>query len=224
MKIEKIHVFGFEPSLRGMRNPLNSWHLSDSRFYPEAGQYPPWEWQGESICAPEHPVIGPNDLKLAKKLIKAGPEHRKFLRQIQIWIDITIPRYVHQELDTYKVATVRNSCSTMHKLGYRDLDQEDFEQPIPKILLMDLNALGYKYRKEKQEGSKTEANKTLRELKNLLPEGFLQKATYTFNYETALTMYRQRRNHRLPEWNEQSPGSITSFIKSLPYMEEFLGE
>jgi len=213
MKIEKIEVFGFKAALRGMRNPMDSWDKSDSEFH----------YIKHLHYAVESPVIGPKDMALALKLIKGGSEHRKFLRQIQVWWDITAPRYVWQELDTYKVATVRNSCSTMHKLGTRDLTQEDFELPIGTDLLCLLNQMGREFRAAKVVKDTEQMNLIRREYKNVLPEGFLQKATYSFNYETAMTMYRQRKNHRLPEWNAGKPGSICAMIRSLPYMDEFLG-
>ena len=171
----------------------------------------------------ELPIIGPNDLKLAKKLIKAGREHRKFLRQIQIWMDITIPRYVWTELDTYKVSTVRNSCSTMHKLGHRDLEYNDFEgSMIREDVLNFLNERAKEMRQARVIRDSARANQLLRILKANLPESFLQKATYSMNYETALSMYWQRRSHRLVEWNEKYEGSICWTLKQLPYMKDFI--
>ena len=213
MKIEHAEVFGFRASMRGLRNPKNSWDKSDTTYLTNKK----WEfYYGEGLSVPESPDIGPNDLKLVCNLIKSGSEHRKFLRYIQIWMDITIPRYVWQELDTYKVATVRNSCSTMHKLGHSNLEYEDFEgSRIREDTLNFLNNLGKKYRQTKDY-------KLVREMKAQLPESFLQKATYLMNYETALTMFFQRKNHRLPEWNLVDPSSICSFIYSLPYMSDFI--
>lgn len=220
MKIENVEVYGFRAALRGMRNPMNSWDKSDTQFQiREAVEI----WHQHGISTPEGPVIGPKDLQLACKLIKGGSEHRKFLRQIQIWMDITIPRYVWQELDTYKVATVRNSCSTMHKLGTRDLTQEDFQYSIAQDMLDMLNNYGESFREAKEAGDTNWMNEIRAEYKNVLPEGFLQKATYTMNYETALSMYFQRRNHRLAEWNEKAEGSICQFIWKLPYMDAFIG-
>jgi hypothetical protein len=222
MKIENIHVYGFQASFHGMRNPLDSWSKSDSSFGCEPGtSYTTAnDWLIRTF---EYPQIGPEDMKLACKLIKGGSEHRKFLRQIQVWFDITVPIYVWSELDTYKVATVRNSCSTMHTLGLRDLTQNDFELPIPNDWLEELNKCGEKFRIYKIMKDTRKMNKIRREYKNLLPSGFLQKATYTMSYETALSMYFQRRNHRLSEWRAGEKGSICSFIESLPYMKEFIG-
>lgn len=225
MKIENITVYGFQSALRGMRNPMDSWNRSDSAW--NGDNWKPDIGSGWNIRTPERPLIGPKDLELACKLVKNGCEHRKFLRQIQIWIDIDIPRYVWQELDTYKVATVRNSCSTMNKLGKRMLVRDDFQDRvvIPSTLY-ELNVAGLAYREKREfnteSGELLQGYDIVRYMKKIVPEGFLQRATYTFNYETALTMYFQRRNHRLPEWNAKSPGSICSMLACLPYMKEFI--
>ena len=216
MNITRICVFGFEPAMHAMRNPMESWAKSDSKFY-EGSPYTPLFDTSMGLplmTVPEHPIIGPDDLALALKLIKAGPAHRKFMRQIIVWWDIKIPRAIWQELDTYKVATVRNSCSTMHKLGSRDLDLSDFEGgEITDAQLRLINQFGAEYR----------ANKTpalLHQLKMHLTEGFLQMATYTFSYETALAMYFDREKHRMPEWSGED--GICIHLRSLPYMAEFI--
>lgn len=216
MKIEHIEIYGFRSAFRGLRNPMDSWDKSDTT-YNIGGT-----WSNSDVICIECPDIGQQDLALACKLIKGGSEHRKFLRQIQIWMDITIPRYVWTELDTYKVATVRNSCSTMHKLGTRDLTQDDFELDIPETLLSLLNQYGTEFRTARVIKDTIRMGIIRHEYKNILPEGFLQKATFTMNYETALAMYFQRRNHRLPEWRADKEGSICSFLTSLPYMKEFI--
>ena len=228
MKIERVHVAGFEPALYGMRNPLESWDKSDTTYGPIAAQAR--EEAGHSfdpeITCREQPYIGPADLKLACKLIKAGSDHRKFMRQIMIWWDITIPRYLWQEVDTHKVATVRNSCSTMHKLGHRDLEPCDFEgSDISRATLLKLNAMGRAIRgKEMYEDLDTlktySGNDLLVHMKRCLPEGFLQMATYSFSYETALNMYRARHNHRMPEWS--AVGGICDWLLRLPYFSMFV--
>lgn len=218
MKIERVRVFGFEPALRAMRNPKESWHLSDSDFYGPAKRHSDVDW--DTVIAPEFPVIGPNDMKLALSLIKGGGPHRKFLRQIMMWMDITIPRYCWQELDTYKVSTVRNSCSTMHKLGHRRLAQNDFEQPIEERELAHLNDLVVLFR-QAQENKSKDIRHIRRKLKNDLPEGFLQMATYTLSYETVLSIILWRHNHRLDEWHWLIPGSICNILLTLPYVREF---
>lgn len=217
MKIEHVIVYGFDPAFRGMRNPKESWAKSDSTFYrtdTTAGS----QWR--DVLALEYPNLGPEDLKLACSLVKAGSDHRKFLRQIQVWWDITIPRAVWQELDTFKISTVRNSCSTMHKLGSRDLETTDFQdEDVDLRVLNEQNAMGAAYRAKKPfEGF--EGVKLLAHMKRRLPEGFLQKATYSFNYETALKMWFSRRDHRMPEWS--GPDGICEWLLRLPYLKIFI--
>ena len=212
MKIENVEVHGFRASLRGMRNPKNSWAQSDSSFYSA-------EFFHGGYKAVECPSLGPNDLALACKLIGGGPEHRKFLRQIMIWVDLTLPRYVWQEMDTYKVATVRDSCSTMHKLTSQDLTTDDFEdEDVLPSLLHTINEAAKAHREGKDYGGVT-GHALLRYIKKMLPEGYLQKATFLLNYETALNVLRQRSTHRLPEWS--GPNGICAWLRTLPYMKEF---
>lgn len=219
MKIEYGTVFGFMPAFSAMRNPMDSWGESDSTFWKHDSYESEFLRRYPELHVPEIPDIGPKDLDLACKLIKRGSEHRKFLRQIMIWVNFTLPRYVWQELDTYKVATVRNSCSTMNKLGSRDLIQGDFQQPISESSLEDLNVLVRTLRNAKQESGDVKAARG--KLKNDLPEGFLQMASYMFNYETALSVLLQRSNHRLPEWNIDFGDSLCNWIIKLPYMNVF---
>lgn len=197
MKIENVEVFGFRNAIHGMRNPMNSWDKSDSLFMDDGAKL----------------RIGDNDKELAKKLIKAGSEHRKFLRMIHIQCFITLPRYIWQEMDTYKISTVRMSCSTMHKLGMSDLTEDDFEGHVMSEVLSYLNILGGGYRIHKNV-------ETLRLMKQILPEGFLQSADLDFNYETAMNMYNQRKNHRMSEWSGEN--GICKWIESLPMMKEWL--
>lgn len=199
MKIERTTVTGFKTAIHGMRNPMNSWDKSDSVF--------------ENHCEDSF-SIGDKDNELAMKLIKAGSEHRKFLRLIHISCFITIPRYIWQELDTYKVATVRSSCSTMHKLGFTDLTEDDFQDKVVLLQTLTLlNSIAYDYRLTKDVG-------LLRKMKQILPEGFLQSADYDMNYETAMNMYYQRKNHRMLEWSGKN--GICEWIKSLPMMNQWL--
>jgi hypothetical protein len=219
MRIDSIRVFGFEPAFHGMRNPQDSWDKSDSLFYRDGSLM--WKLADDFGHAkvPEKPMLGSADLQLASKLIIRGSEHRKFMRQIMLWFNITIPRYAWQELDTYKVATVRNSCSTMNKLGSRDLEQCDFQDPIREEQLEEINRLGRILREAKEEGEGVRGARV--QLKNELCEGFLQKATYSCSYETALAMLIQREHHRLPLWRLECEGSICRFLMSLPYMSNF---
>ena len=205
IKITNTEVYGFAHSLRAMRNALESWDKSDSNTG--------LEHYSQDV------VIGPNDLTLALKLIKAGSSHRKFLRSICVWCEITIPRYVWTELDTAKISTVRNSCSTMHKLGHRDLTPDDFsEQDVIPEVLAELNTLGKLYRKTKEYDY-------VKQMKRILPEGFMQMSSYHTNYECLLNMYKQRKDHRLDEWRatDDNAVSICNWIRSLPYMAEFIG-
>ena len=240
MKIENTEVYGFRAALRGMRNPKNSWAASDSLFYYRTGPTgrvrmrtilgvasdyeldPAHAIMCESwgdVFVAEWPIIGPKDLELAERLIGGGPEHRKFLRQIVIWVDLTLPRYVWQEMDTYKVATVRDSCSTMHKLTSQDLTTDDFEdEDVLPSLLHTINEAAKAHREGKDYGGVT-GHALLRYVKKMLPEGYLQKATYTMNYETALNILHQRSTHRLPEWS--GPDGICSWLRTLPHMSEF---
>ena len=213
MKFENTKVWGFEHAIRGMRNPMNSWDKSDSCY-------------GNNEIGLESYVVGENDLKLMKKLIKAGPEHRKFLRQIFISVDITAPLYWWKEFDTYKVGTVANSCSTMHKLKDTPITSNCFEMSGYEDIPMVLNAFGktddfwywlieaLEYLRQKY--LETKDKKYWYELIRMLPESWLQKRTVTMNYENVANMYSQRLHHKLSEWS-------TDFIQwadSLPYFKE----
>lgn len=179
---------------------MDSWSKSDSFVQPP--QVPPDFRQF---------AFGPKDLELAIKLVKGGAEHRKFLRLIQVWITLDMPRYVWTEFDTYKVGVTRVSCSTMHKLGSRILTKADFQDGavLPDVLSA-LNTLGEQYRITKDYDC-------VREAKKILPEGFLQRADVCMNYEVAMNMYSQRRNHRLPEWK-----LICAWIETLPQIKPLL--
>jgi hypothetical protein len=222
MKIENCEVYGFRRALYGMRAPMESWDKSDTTYYcGGVANYARWYFDDARIFTTEDPVIGPNDLKLALKLVKAGPEHRKFLRQIQIWVDFTLPLYIWSELDTYQFK-VRNSCSTMHRLGHRDLTQADFELSIEDSSLAGLNKTGQDMRGLALIKETKKVNELRREYKNKLPSGFLLKSVYSMSYEATLSMFFQRRHHNLPEWRDDNPQGICSFIKALPYMKEFI--
>jgi len=195
MKIENVEVFGFKAAIHAMRNPMNSWDRSDT-LYANAG------------------ILGEKDAELALKLINAGTEHCKFLRLIHIQMFITIPRYIWQELDTYKVSTTRVSCSTMHKLGSVDLTEDDFQDGfVLSETLKFLNDLGREYRIKKDVN-------LLRKMKLILPENFLQAADYDINYQNAINMYHQRKNHRMSEWSGEN--GICKMIETLPMMSEWL--
>ena len=200
MQIITKEIAGFIPALHGMRSPMNSWYLNDSYI------------KNEKV------FIGPNDMNLAKRLIKAGPEHCKFLRQIQVWADFDMPLYWWSEFDTYKFNT-KNSCSTMHKLfnAKKGIELSDFvfseeEKPVLTFIISELNSLREKYLQTK------DVNYLIRG-KRLLPSSFKQKRTVNTNYAELINIYNQRKNHRLKEeWQEV----FCKWCESLPYFTEFL--
>ena len=208
MNIEKTLVYNTFPAIHGIRNSYNSWEDCDSQGI---GIYEQDGWASYNHC-----LIGAKDLKLMTSLNKAGTSHRKFLRQIFVCVDLTLPVFVWQEMDTYKVATVRNSCSTMHTITHRTLNQDDFEYTIDDMTLYKLNSAILAYQSETNSEAK---DQIFLNIKNSLPAGFLQKATMTFDYETLLNIYHQRKNHRLPQWHR-----ICRWIKGLPLMEFLIVE
>lgn len=203
---EHTSVYNFKNAMRGMRNPKNSWHLNDT-----------WESVNLITNGTEHPDVvivphvGPNDMNLACRLIQGGSEHRKFLQQIFVSVDMTLPREIWQEADTYRVGICKNSCSTMHKIQDHLLDESDFEDGIDSRLIYIINEYITKYRI-------TKSMHDLEMLKKQLPEGFLQKRTVTMNYENVLNIFRQRMHHRMPHWRVD----FCTWALSLPYMKEFL--
>ena len=230
MKFENIRVYNFENALRGMRNPLASWKKIDSEFgvrprveVPE-GAVITHEYEN-GLC--EYAKIGPNDMGLAKRLIAGGSEHRKFLRQIFVTVDITAPLFWWKEADTYKVGTVANSTSTMHKLASTPITLDCFElgDYSPELDMIDDVPLGLRVdsflddlEQMRQKYLMTNDKRYWKELVRWLPNGWLQTRTVTMNYENLLSMYHQRRNHKLTEWSID----FINFIKSLPYASDFL--
>lgn len=230
MKFENIRVYNFENALRGMRNPLASWKKIDSEFgvrpraeVPE-GAVIIHEYDN-GLC--EYAKIGPNDMGLAKRLIAGGSEHRKFLRQIFVTVDITAPIFYYKELDTYKIGTVANSTSTMHKLASTPITKECFElgDYSPELDMIDDVPLGLRVdlfindlEQMRQKYLMTNDKRYWKELVRWLPNGWMQTRTVTMNYENLLSMYHQRRNHKLTEWSVD----FINFIRSLPYANDFL--
>lgn len=196
IKVENLEVLNFEGALRGMRNPLESWNKSDSYYDKETGKY----------------VIGEKDLALALKLTKSGSDHSKFLRQIFVSMDITAPMSWWWDFDTYKVATVRNSTSRMHKLGSRLLTFDDFsvddEQgninitPFRKYVLEDLNKRIAEFQQLKKDGKMEEAMSLWREIVFDSPQSYNFKSTWTGNYEIMRNVYRARKNHKQREFRD----------------------
>lgn len=220
IKFENTDVMNFEGAIRGMRNPLNSWDKSDSKFSLENkivnGRF------RESVR------IGENDLALAQRLIKAGSDHRKFLRQIFVSVDITAPLYWWKEFDTYKVGTVANSCSTMHTIHSKPIELSDFSFDEMNIDFttgddpLEFSFLYYRVVEDceslRRRYIETKDKKYWRALIQLLPEAYNQKRTVTLTYENLRNIYGSRRNHKLTEWSV----GFMEFIDSLPYAEELI--
>ena len=211
IKIKNAHVSGLEDAIRGMRNPLESWNKSDS-FKRDDALYEPTANFDNRV------VVGPNDLNLMKALNKAGSDERKFMRFINVTFDLTAPFYWWKQFDTYKIGTVANSCSTMHKMGAKKFDLEDFsiEHLSPssiKALQGVINQLNY----NREEFLRTGEKDFWWQMIQLLPTSYNQKRTVQLNYEVLERMYFARRNHKLDEWHQ-----FCDFILTLPYMKELI--
>ena len=236
-KVENINIWGYEHAIRGMRNPKNSWEHSDSVYEFDRIE------DGREMYTY---IIGPNDMKLMQTLFKGGTEHRKYLRQIFISMDITAPLYWWKEFDTYKVGTVSNSCSTMHKIAAKEFDLDDFshehlfsirdvsndfdiypeevleacedygvDPDYPEEALMSvidvLNACRLKF-------IETKDKRYWWQMIQLLPSSYNQRRTITMNYENVFTIIRQRRGHKLDEWNR-----LCDIFETFPYVKEIGG-
>lgn len=251
LKIENAEVVGWEHAIRGMRNPMNSWEKSDSRIVDcdgECSSCDAYELVLDDYCTlplGENIVIGPNDQKLMTQLAKAGTDHRKFMRMITVYLDITAPLYWWKEFDTYKVGTVANSCSTMHKITAKEFTIDDFShEHIEELdgdeynmsydwLLRTVDILNY-YRKKyntvseklKRDITNAERKHVLAQQKlfwwqmiQLLPSSYNQKRTVMLNYEVLANIYKSRRNHKLDEWH-----TLCDWIETLPYSELITGK
>lgn len=238
IKIENVKVMGWEASIRGMRNPMNSWEKSDSGFgCGNDNEYFCNNCSSSFHCTSRETTynIGKNDLDLMTRLRNAGTDHRKFMRMITVYADITAPLYWWKEYDTYKVGTVANSCSTMHKIAAKEFAIEDFScehlKDFDKPLRMNSNGLTkYPWFRISLE-STIETLNYARELyletkdKNywwqmiqLLPSSYNQRRTVMLNYEVLANIYKSRKNHKLDEWRE-----FCGWIKALPYSELITG-
>lgn len=201
IKLEKTEVMNLENAMRGARNPLNSWARSDSK-YNDLGEY----------------ILGPNDLDLAKRLRKAGSDHRKFLRQVFVSVDITAPMYWWKEYDTYKVSTVANSTSTMHKITSKPFNIDDFscDQMTPSTVLF-MQTIVDELEKIRMRYLETKDKADWYDIIQLLPSSYNQMRTCTLNYETLINIYYARKDHKLAEWHV-----FCDWIKTLPYGEEII--
>lgn len=201
LRIERGCAMNFDNAIRGARNPMNSWEKSDS-YYDDAGSF----------------VMGEADLAFGERLVKAGPDHRKFIRQIFVSVDITAPLYWWKEFDTYKVGTVANSCSTMHKIHSKPFERDDFshDKMSPAALECLDATIGY-LEKARVAFVETKEKSYWHDMIQLLPTSFNQMRTVTLNYENLINIYNARCNHKLDEWHV-----LCDWILTLPYADRFI--
>lgn len=257
IKFEKTEILGWEHAIRGCRNPMNSWGKSDSDYHlilskrcDNCTSYQLEHWDECEECEVEKQtkshkdfMIGPNDLDLMKRLRNAGTDHRKFMRMIVVYVDITAPLYWWKEFDTYKVGTVANSCSTMHKIAAKEFTLEDFSHEhirirqsmnVLKETIDVLNVFRDVYLNGGILGRERYYDKKDKEIWwqmiQLLPSSYNQKRTVMMNYEVLANIYKSRKNHKLDEWAEHEPEcefdtakpwqfGFCDWIKTLPYFE-----
>lgn len=257
IKFENVEIIGWEAAIRGMRNPMNSWEKSDS----SSGCFERILWgkteNGPKLCkdcsatyeshafcsGKEQFVIGPNDINLMKRLREAGTDHRKFMRMITVYVDITAPLYWWKEFDTYKVGTVANSCSTMHKIHAKEFTLEDFSlEHFDKFYIEDFKKIVDLLNNFRDEFNNPEINKRHKRkvwysMIQLLPSSYNQKRTVMLNYEVLANIYKSRKNHKLDEWSEiklvgDCPANMypskmfkgfCDWIHTLPYSELITG-
>ena len=201
LTLKNTSVMNFENAIRGARNPLNSWGRMDSHTEPD-GSF----------------IFGPNDLDLAMRLAKAGSDHRKYLRMVFVSVDVTAPLYWWQEYDTYKVATVANSTSTMHKIHSKPFSMDDFScdhmtdgtKKFMETVVAELENIRLRFKETKSKDD-------WYDMIQLLPSSYNQMRTCTFNYETLINIYRARKNHKLAEWH-----TFCDWIETLPYAEQLI--
>ena len=217
IKLENYEVLGWEHAIRGMRNPMNSWEKSDSEFYGD-----PWSCQsgvggcsnfGSCAC-----YIGKNDLDLMTRLRNAGTDHRKFMRMITVYLDITAPLYWWKEFDTYKVGTVANSCSTMHKIHEKEFTLDDFSCEKLYDPLGDFRPIVDRLNVYRERYLETKDKNDWWQMIQLLPTSYNQRRTVMLNYEVLANIYKSRRNHKLDEWY-----TFCDWIEKLPYSELITG-
>ena len=201
LTLKNTSVMNFENAIRGARNPMNSWARMDSHTEPD-GTF----------------IFGPNDLDLAMRLAKAGSDHRKYLRMVFVSVDVTAPLYWWKEYDTYKVATVANSTSTMHKIHSKPFSMDDFSydhmtdstKKFMETIVNELETIRLRFKE-------TKSKEDWYDMIQLLPSSYNQMRTCTFNYETLISIYRARKNHKLAEWH-----TFCDWIETLPYAEQLI--
>ena len=235
IKIENSEVLGWEHAIRGMRNPMNSWEKSDSFWCMEGedvsciDKCPKWE-NCRIYDDDPHYIVGNADYDLMMRLRNAGTDHRKYMRMIAVYVDVTAPLYWWKEFDTYKVGTVANSCSTMHKIAAKEFTLEDFSHEHVTARSLELLIMTVKYLNECRDlyinyeisdngGFPKPTKKELWwQMIQLLPSSYNQRRTVMLNYEVLANIYKSRKNHKLDEWRE-----FCTWVKSLPYSEIITG-
>ena len=227
IRTENIDVYGFEPAIRGMRNPMNSWEKSDSEYSLMCTKYSNCDecpgCNNEGLCDKmnylEFYEVGENDFDLMQRLFKAGTEHRKYLRMITVTMDITAPLYWWKEFDTYKVGTVANSCSTMHKIHAKEFTLDDFscEHLELNFNCALLDNIIHCLNVNREQYIETKDKKYWWQMIQLLPSSYNQKRTVQMNYEVVFNIIRQRSNHKLDEWLQ-----FVDTLKELPYVKELM--
>ena len=230
LKIENFEVMGWEHAIRGMRNPKNSWEKSDSVFT----QHELEDWPHNTVKTFDD--LGPNDHSLMMTLRNAGTDHRKFMRMITVYLDVTAPLYFWKEFDTYKVGTVANSCSTMHKIHAKEFTLDDFScehlsddcmacevtggdhyYPLSSLDMLKLTIAALNYWRGRYNATKDK--EAWWQMIQLLPTSYNQKRTVMLNYEVLANIYKSRKDHKLDEWH-----TFCDWIKSLPYSELITGQ
>lgn len=224
IKFENTEVIGWEHAIRGMRNPLNSWDKSDTEWVVCEDDNIPDQFLDIDFEEDAYKVIGENDLDLMQRLRNAGTDHRKYLRMIAVYVDITAPLYWWKEFDTYVVGVVKNSCSTMHKITSKEITLDDFSMDD---FCMEDEGLDFKdyfinvvadCESLREKYLETGDKRYWRGLIQLLPSGYNQKRTVMMNYEVLNNIYKSRKNHKLIEWSEE----FMNWIESLPYSKELI--
>ena len=222
IKIENTEVVGWEAAIRGMRNPLNSWEKSDSGYgCGNDKEYFCDKCPSSFHCPSREKTynIGPNDYDLMTRLRNAGTDHRKFMRMITVYVDITAPLYWWKEFDTYKVGTVANSCSTMHKIHAKEFTLDDFSCEYLYLPLQDLRPTIDLLNTYRERYLETKDKSDWYQMIQLLPSSYNQRRTVMLNYEVLANIYKSRRNHKLDEWHV-----FCEWIENLPYSELIIGE
>lgn len=214
IKIENTEIYGWEPAIRGARNPMNSWPMSDSY----------WDYRDEFTTEngtvyinriQTNYVIGPNDMRLLKTLAHAGSDHGKYLRMIVVYADVTAPFYWYKELDTYRMGVEKNSCSTMHKLTYKEFDETDFSfDHMEEHARAGLNLIVTWLNSYRDMYLESGEKRHWWQIIQLLPSSYNQRRTYMFSYAALRAMYHARKNHKLDEWRD-----FCAWIEALPYSE-----